>query len=247
MKKRNFPAPSSASILIRSNYRQREVALQIVLERHFSGSCDPPQVVGRVELELLNEKGQAALGERKTHSQQFEQQLRFEFETAEVQQRERLHTDSLPDVLICDQRWVGMLAVYRQLVCERLATDGDVVFADRPTWVVDPVIGTLPALLDTDPEAVELFLSLLQKYEVLNRDLSPCEAVRRFRFTHLQFMVPLLAMADSSGWRKQLAAFAQGKSSEEPDPIKAMASPASCRMLDPFEYAVDLCGKHAID
>jgi hypothetical protein len=60
-------------------------------------------------------------------------------------------------------------------------------------------------------------------------------------------MVPLLAMADSSGWRKQLAAFAQGKSSEEPDPIKAMASPASCRMLDPFEYAVDLCGKHAID
>ena len=70
--------------------------------------------------------------------------------------------------------------------------------------------------------------------------------MRRFRFVYMQFMMPLLSMTDSTEWRKQLKAFLAGETSEEPDPVKAFAS-GMCKMLDIGEYAITLCGDHAID
>jgi hypothetical protein len=78
-------------LLIRSNYRQREVALQIIVEQH-SGTTGIIKNIGRMELELLDERGRMAL-EQRAQSKQFEGGVKFEFEMADVSQREQIYTE----------------------------------------------------------------------------------------------------------------------------------------------------------
>lgn len=92
-----FSVPASISLLIRSNYSQREVALQIVVEKHTkSGGHNAPTnvaVLGSVELELLNERHQAALDNR-TQAHNLEGGMwKLEFETADIPKREQFQTE----------------------------------------------------------------------------------------------------------------------------------------------------------
>uniref|UniRef100_A0A183CF93 Major sperm protein n=1 Tax=Globodera pallida TaxID=36090 RepID=A0A183CF93_GLOPA len=239
--------PSSASVLVRSNYRQRAVALQILLQRSttVANSSQSLHLVGRVEMELLDEKAKMTLPNR-THSFAFDDGVRFDFETADVPNREQIHADSLPDVLICDESWLPMLAIYRQLICETLSEEGD-VFADRSVWVVDPVMATFPGLLDTDSDGTALLMGLMRKFNVDKRELAPQEAARRFRFVYMQFLLPLFALLDDGRWRQKLWTFLKGRlDAEEPNPIKMFATDP-CKCVDIFEYALNLCGEHSID
>uniref|UniRef100_A0A914HRG1 Uncharacterized protein n=1 Tax=Globodera rostochiensis TaxID=31243 RepID=A0A914HRG1_GLORO len=238
--------PSSASVLVRSNYRQRAVALQILLQRSTTvANSQSLHLVGRVEMELLDENAKMTLPNR-THSFAFDDGVRFDFETADVPNREQIHTDSLPDVLICDECWLPMLAIYRQLICETLSEEGD-VFADRSVWVVDPVMATFPGLLDTDSDGTALLMGLMRKFNVDKRELAPQEAARRFRFVYMQFLLPLFALIDDGRWRQKLWTFLKGRlDAEEPNPIKMFATDP-CKCVDIFEYALNLCGEHSID
>ncbi|KAL3077128.1 hypothetical protein niasHS_013117 [Heterodera schachtii] len=244
--------PSSASVLVRSNYRQRAVALKILLHRSTTttnaNAIDHSSLhlVGRVEMELLDENAKMALTNH-SHSFVFDDgKVRLDFETTDVPNREQIQADSLPDVLICDESWLPMLAIYRQLICETLSEDGD-VFADRSVWVVDPVMATFPPLLDTDADGVALLMALMRKFSVDNRELTPQAAARRFRFVYMHFILPLTALIDDRRWRETLWTFVRGRMEvEEPNPIKMFAT-EPCKAIDTFEYAVNLCGEHSID
>jgi len=82
---------NSSTILIRSNYRQKEVALQIILEK-YSLTSNNVILIGNVELELLGEKGQDLLGNR-SYSHLFENGVRLEFRTGNVPTGEVLKTE----------------------------------------------------------------------------------------------------------------------------------------------------------
>uniref|UniRef100_A0A1I8BZP1 Uncharacterized protein n=1 Tax=Meloidogyne hapla TaxID=6305 RepID=A0A1I8BZP1_MELHA len=232
---------NSPSILIRSNYRQREVSLQILLEKHSSGNVI---LIGNVELELLGDKGQDLLGNR-SYSHLLENGVRLEFRSGNVPTGEVLKTDSLPDVLICDERWIVMLAIYRQLLCESLAKNGS-VFSDRPSILVDPIIANFTLILDKDQPFAELLLKLLQKYGALNKEITPQESVSRFRHVCYQFILPALALENSEGWKQQITKYLNGESKEEPNPINLLST-EPCKMIKISDYQILLCGIHSLD
>nr|CAD2126571.1 unnamed protein product [Meloidogyne enterolobii] len=234
---------NSSTILIRSNYRQKEVALQIILEK-YSLTSNNVILIGNVELELLGEKGQDLLGNR-SFSHLFENGVRLEFKTGNVPTGEVLKTDSLPDVLICDERWIGMLAIYRQLLCESLAKYGN-VFADRPSILVDPIIANFTLILDKDQPFAELILKLLQKYGALNKEITPQESVRRFRHVCNQFMLPSLALINSEGWKEKIKKYLNGEIKEEPNPINLLST-EPCKMTKISDFQILLCGIHSLD
>jgi len=105
---------ASSSVLIRSNYAQKEVIVRMILKH---GNND----IGTIELELLNNQGNISNEFlNKFHSHLFGG-LRLSFDISDMPQHSLAQSDLLPDVIICDEKFVGLFAGFRQLMCRSLA------------------------------------------------------------------------------------------------------------------------------
>ncbi|KAH7702138.1 CBN-NPH-1 protein [Aphelenchoides avenae] len=141
----------------------------------------------------------------------------------------------LPDVLICDARWIPMLATFRQVVAEQLA---EREMTNSSTWITDPLVATFPRI---DVHLAEMFLDLLTKRNVLTAQ--PDTAKFRQLYTH--FVLPLIITIKIDS-RERADALKTRIEADKDSPIGVLSS-QRCAPLNVLDYALHLSGSHALD
>ncbi|KAI1726714.1 nephrocystin-1-like protein [Ditylenchus destructor] len=218
------------SIVIRSNYTQQEVVLRIALRQAASGG-----ELGRVDLRLLDEQGKCCIPNR-AQSHLFGD-VRLSWEVSEVPARLVPQTDCLPDVLICEESWVSMLAAFRQLMCDELAKMESL---PQTTWVCDPVIATFSQFV-SNKALVEIFIGLLSRQK---------EGDKAFRRTYMTYILPLLDLikADSQYSSKAKAMEIAKEIEKDPNKIFQIFSDMPNAPLNVFDYTIHLSdSSHVLD
>ncbi|KAH7721456.1 CBN-NPH-1 protein [Aphelenchoides avenae] len=225
-----FDKSSHCTVLVRSNYAQHYVVLKLEL---FSGTQSARVSNGTFEMALLNEVGQSVLPNR-SYSERFGD-YRVNFETTDLPSRTIPMADMLPDVLICDARWIPMLATFRQVVAEKLA---EREMTNSSTWITDPLVATFPRI---DAHLAEMFLDLLTKRNVLTAQ--PDTA--KFRQLYTQFVLPLINTIKIDS-RQRADALKTRIEADKDSPIGVLSS-QRCAPLNVLDYALHLSGSHALD
>ncbi|KAI1728533.1 nephrocystin-1-like protein [Ditylenchus destructor] len=218
------------SIVIRSNYTQQEVVLRIALRQVASGG-----ELGRVDLRLLDEQGKCCIPNR-VQSHMFGD-VRLSWEVTDVPARLIPQTDCLPDVLICEESWVSMLAAFRQLMCDALAKMESL---PQTTWLCDPVMATFSQFV-SNKALVEIFISLLSRQK---------DGVKAFRRIYMTYILPLLDLikADSQYYSKEKAMEIAKDIEKNPNKIFQIFSDMPQAPLNVFDYTIHLSdSSHVLD
>uniref|UniRef100_A0A914CNZ9 SH3 domain-containing protein n=1 Tax=Acrobeloides nanus TaxID=290746 RepID=A0A914CNZ9_9BILA len=229
------------NFLVRSNYVQKEVVLKIELF-HSNGTS-----LGAIEKVLLDENGKISLP-NKTFTEDTTLgngnaagNFRIKFQVADVPSNLVMHADSLPDVLIVDETFIQVFAMYRQLVAEALAERETI---SKSTWICDPVIASFPRA------AADIDLMLMFHYELTRKKALQKNDLKEFRFVYERYVLPIcdgaLLPQNPEAKRQYLEQFRARVETDKDDPVGFLCS-QQFRPLTMKEYALDLCGEHALD
>lgn len=154
-------------------------------------------------------------------------------------------------MIICEAEWVGVLAQYRQMLCEHLARQVEMPqpHKSRPhtfllinskwclAWLHDPLLATLPRMLDRNPQLAAHFHRLLSAQAQKSKRRDGGVSAGDFRTLYLGRIFPLLGSVES---------IPLDSSPIAADPIAILAEVGQ----KPFEmndYYLHLNGAHAID
>ncbi|KAI6223185.1 SH3 domain-containing protein [Aphelenchoides besseyi] len=213
------------SILVRSNYKQPKVVVRIELLQGLS-------TLGYSDLRLLNEEGQNLLT-NKNQVLNFGENFKLNLEIAQPSNKLMLQADMLPDILLCHESWIPMIAAYRQITAEVLA-DWDTHV--ETTWLTDPIVATFPTMCENQRLAT-MFVQILSKNQKYDSTT--------FRRLYMNYIFPLVNILQSRN-DEQLSDYRSKIEKNTESPLKLL-SESKCAPLNVYDYAVHLSGYHALD
>ncbi|KAI6180801.1 SH3 domain-containing protein [Aphelenchoides besseyi] len=213
------------TILVRSNYKQPKVVVRIELLQGLS-------TLGYSDLRLLNEQGQNLLT-NKSQVLNFGENFKINLGIAQPSNKLMLQADMLPDILLCLESWIPMIAAYRQVIAEVLA-DWDTHV--ETTWLTDPIVATFPTMCENQRLAT-MFVQILSKNQKYDSTT--------FRRLYMNYIFPLVNILQSRN-DEQLNDYRSKIEKNSESPLKLL-SESKCAPLNVYDYAVHLSGYHALD
>uniref|UniRef100_A0AC35EZJ9 SH3 domain-containing protein n=1 Tax=Panagrolaimus sp. PS1159 TaxID=55785 RepID=A0AC35EZJ9_9BILA len=231
---RHVPNP----FVLRSNYNLPEVVLkaQVFHKGEFIGSAD----VG-----LLNDNGNIVQnGKQFLHIKMDNMQdeptsCRLVVQISDIPTSLVSNVDCLPDVLLCDESYVGIFAAYRNLLADYLAR--------RPNpgsaYINDPVLATFPYAACHD-FLMKLLIEEVDKQKIIQNDDH-----NSFRKVYIETILPLILTLNYGNNEEQEKAMIERYKSSLKRNTAAIEhlSLTKSRPTDPFNFVVDLASEHALD
>lgn len=161
----------------------------------------------------------------------------------------------MPDVLLCDESYVGVFAAYRNLLADHLAqrpnpNSGNLIKFFKQwfkkiclAWINDPVLATFPYAACND-FLMKLLIEECEKQKVLEK-----ENYAAFRKIYHQTVLPLVMTLNYDGddEQQQIIVERYKASLKKKSAAIEHLSFSKSRPLDPFDHVVDLASEHALD